>query len=94
MLPLFNVSLPANIGMVFYILMRIAAIDIIPTDTIYDATFDLEPTEPVSINFAAVGLESKWLIYNLGSITLIALFIVFLMILVALSNQCHIHSSI
>ena len=80
--------MPSNIALVFYVLMRIAAIDVIPTDNLYDTLFDLEPTEPLSINFEAVGFESMWLIYNLGSITLFACSIPLLMMLVEATQKC------
>ena len=88
MLPLFKIIMPSNLALVFYILMRIAAIDVIPTDGLYDTVFNLEPTEPLSINFAAVGFESLWLIYNLGSVTLIACLILALMLLVEPTYKC------
>ena len=73
MLPLFNISMPSNLSIVFKIIMNIAAFDILPTDYIYDLIFKVENKEPLSANFEAMGFESLWLIYNLGSLFLISL---------------------
>ena len=62
--------------------MKIAAFDIIETDGIYDTILDLPPSKPLSPNFESVGLESIFIIYNMGSITLIALLIPFIMMFV------------
>ena len=73
MLPLFNISTPHNLEMVFKILMDIAAFDILPTDDIFGLVYKVEHTDPLSANFEAMGFESLWLIYNLGTLFLIAL---------------------
>ena len=39
LIPLFKISLPANIAVIFNILMSIAAFDIIPTDWLFDEIF-------------------------------------------------------
>ena len=61
--------------------MKLAAFDMIPIEFLYDKIFDLPPTEPLSSNFEAVGFESLYIIYNLGSITLITLSIPLLMLI-------------
>ena len=62
--------------------MKIAAFDMINTDGIYDTILDLPPSKPLSPNFEAVGFESIFLIYNMGSITLIIMIIPFMMLFV------------
>ena len=83
LIPLFKISLPSNIAVVFSVLMHIASFDIFPTEWLFDKIFkDLEHTNPLTVNFEAVGFESLWLIYNLGSITIIILGLPFLMLFV------------
>ena len=48
LMPLFEVSLPANAGVFFKQLMKIAAFDIIELGDYLDAIFFLEPTEPLN----------------------------------------------
>ena len=79
MLPLFNIRMPSNLNVVFKIIMNIAAFDILPTDYIYDLIFKVDQKEPLSTKFEAMGFESLWLIYNLGSLLLISLSIPLLM---------------
>ena len=80
LLPLFRITLPSNIAIVFNLLMKIAAFDVIRTDGLYDQILDLPHTEPLTPNFEAVGFESLLLLYNLGSISLIALALLLTMI--------------
>ena len=80
-LPLFNISCPANIGLLFNVIMKIAAFDIVTEiDEINEDIWHLDETEPLTPNFEAVGFETLWFIYNLGSITLVALVVILLMI--------------
>ena len=51
LMPLFNISIPANAGMFFNQIMEIAAFDIIETGDYLDSALDLERKEPNNPNF-------------------------------------------
>ena len=89
MLPLTDIVMPVNIGLVFNILMKIAAIDVINTDTLYRSMFNFEETEALSDNFRLVGFESLWQIYNLGSIALFVAAIPLMLFLLRLTKHCN-----
>ena len=61
--------------------MSIAAFELVETKGLYDLILDLPITDPLSPNFEAVGFESLFIIYNLGSVTLVALIVSFLMVI-------------
>ena len=67
MLPLLNVSLPANAGMVFRELAKIAAFDYIEISDFVDEFLELEPTDPVNNKLETVGIETKQFINNVGT---------------------------
>jgi hypothetical protein len=67
MIPLFNLALPANGGVFFGFLMRIASFDIIPTDIFYNEVFNWVPTDPINENFNSIGFGTTLFIYNIGS---------------------------
>jgi hypothetical protein len=48
--------------------MKIAAFDIIPTDDIFAFVFDVEPPDAINDNFATVGFETTYFLFNLGSL--------------------------
>ena len=74
-MPLFKSVLPANISIVYNMIMKIAAFELFPTDTIVDKLFELPTTQPLTPNFGTVGFESLLLLYNLGSLTVIAILV-------------------
>ena len=57
-LPLFDASMPANAGMVFKYLTKIAAFDVFEIGDYVDEYLELEQTEPVDNNFETLGFES------------------------------------
>ena len=67
-MPLFKVSIPANADMLFKKIMEIAAFEIFEIGEPLDKLLDLEPTGPFNRNFDSVGLESIYLINNLGTL--------------------------
>ena len=70
LLPLFSVSIPANAYMFFQQLMRIAAIELAPTDEIYSHFSDLKGI-PASDTFEEIGFEHHLLMNNFGTMGLI-----------------------
>jgi len=73
--------------------MSIAAFDIIDTSPYLDKILNLNPSEPMSGNFATVGFESLYVLHNLGSflivlLVLIAEIIVSLMMMKLCSPEC------
>ena len=79
-MPLFKNILPVNIAVIYNMLMKIAAFEMFQTEKIVDQMLDLPPTEPLTPNFGTVGFESLLLLYNLGSITVIAILVPLVMI--------------
>ena len=71
LLPLFKSNIPANSGMVFSVINKIAAFDVFEIGEYVDEFLDLLPSEPVNEKFETIGLESLYFINNLGSFFLI-----------------------
>ena len=71
LLPLLSVSMPANTGMFFDLLTKIAAFDLLPdllkTNEFLSELLKLQPKEPISANFETSGFETVYFIHNLGS---------------------------
>ena len=68
--------MPANAGLIFNSLMEIAAFDAIPTDDIYKELFpSIDFGLPINENFETVGLESTYIVVNMGSLGIIMLFV-------------------
>jgi len=80
MLPLLKANLPANAGMVFKELAKIAAFDYYDIAQYTDVWLELEPTDPVNAKLEMVGFETKQYISNVGTFTL---FIVVYVLLIA-----------
>jgi len=74
MMPLLNVTLPPNAGMFFAQLMAIAAFEVVDTKPFLDRLLRLEPTDPVNSNYEAIGLESIYLLHNMGTLVLAFVF--------------------
>ena len=73
-MPLFNIKIPANAGMFTKQIMRIAAFDIVEIGGFLDDVLSLEPTQPLNENFEAVGLESIYLLNNMGTVAFLFFF--------------------
>ena len=54
--------------------MRIAAFDIVEIGGFLDNVLSLEPTQPLNENFEAVGLESIYLLNNMGTVAFLFFF--------------------
>ncbi len=75
-IPLLDSSIPANAGMVFKKITKIAAFDIIEIGDYVDDYLQLVPTDPVSEKFETIGMESLYFINNVGSfIFIIAIYL-------------------
>lgn len=85
---LFQCSMPANTGMIFNALMEIAAFDAIPTEQIYDELVGVDFGEAITANFETVGLESSYIINNLGSLGLVIMLYPLLYLLYYVSAYC------
>jgi len=70
MMPLLTVSLPANAGRFFAEVMRIAAFEVFDTKPYLDRIFRLEPADPFNADFEALGLESIYILHNMGTLLL------------------------
>ena len=70
MLPLLDASVPANAGMVFGELARIAAFDYYDISTFTDHWLKIVPTKPVNAKLEMVGFISKQFIANVGTFTI------------------------
>jgi len=85
--PLLSVILPANTGLLFDELMKIAAFDFIETTPFLERLLSLGQTEPVNQNFEALGFESLYVLQNLGSLFL-AYVVYFCGLLLLLLTKC------
>ena len=83
MMPLFKVEMPANAGIFFAHMMQIAAFDFYDFSDHIHELFQIEPTDPLSPNFEAIGFESQYFLVNMGSMVLFYLFF-FLLVLLSL----------
>ena len=70
LMPLFKTNIPANAGMFFNQIMEIAAFDIIEIGEYCDEILELEPIEPENPNFLTLGIESVFLLNNLGTLAI------------------------
>ena len=67
-MPLFKIVIPANADLVFKKLMEISAFELFEIGDTLNYLMNLEPTEPFNRNFERVGLESIYLLNNLGTL--------------------------
>ena len=74
LLPLLQTSIPANSGMVFEQLTKIAAFDILEIGDFVDEYLNLDPTEPINEKFDTLGLETLYFINNVGSFVFVMIF--------------------
>ena len=74
LLPLLSVSMPANTGMVFDLLTRISAFDLVETNEFLTELLKLKPKDPLNAKFETIGFESPYLINNLGTFAIILAF--------------------
>ncbi len=83
----FDIKPPATATFFFNLLFQIESVDVIPWGDYYDDIFEMEHTEPMSVNLDALGYNNLYFIYNLGSSILpIALLPVYLVLWFLLSR--------
>ena len=65
-----GVSIPQNADLLFQALFKIAAFELVPTDTIYEELFDSDPLSgtPVSPIFENIGFEHHLVMNNFGTL--------------------------
>ena len=63
----YDIKPPATATFFFNILFQIESVDVIPWSDYYDKIFEMEHTEPMSVNLDALGYNNMYFIYNLGS---------------------------
>lgn len=89
MLVLFHIQMPANAGIFFRNVMEIAAFDFYEVDDLVHGTFNIEPSEPISAQFAALGLQSQYFLVNMGTMVFfILIYILLLCVMVPLLGMC------
>ena len=83
-IPLANISFPANVIMLYGILLPISSMDLIPPEISSDILFSMsiDDDQPYSAILEDMGYETHNFIYNLGSIFYFLLGIVLFMILI------------
>ena len=74
MLPLFHVDMPGNARDFYAQIMAISAFDYFDTTDLVHEAFDVPPTEPVNEDFEDLGLESRYMLVNIGSLIIPWLF--------------------
>jgi len=80
---LINIMLPANASIFFGSLLKIAGFDLVPTDAMFVYLFDIEET-PISTNFDYLGYETRQVLYNAGSLSLIIMFFLPFLLIICL----------
>ena len=70
LMPLFRTNIPANAVMFFNKIMEIAAFEILDLAGPLDDLLDLESQEPENPQFVTLGLESIYLVNNMGTLFL------------------------
>jgi len=88
LMPLFKVNLPGNAAVFFNVLMTVASFDVLPTDNFYDKVLNTTPTLPLTANFEAVGFESMYFLYNMGSLMVLLMVFALLAIISWLFSLC------
>ena len=73
--------MPANTGMFFNQLTRIAAYDFLEISEYLDNWLSLVPTNPVNEKYDTIGLGSLYFLNNLGTFTIILAFTCLTMLL-------------
>ena len=66
-LPLLESAMPANAGMFYNILTKLAAFDVLEIGEHVNEILQLAPTDPVNEKFETMGLEDVYFINNVGS---------------------------
>jgi len=74
--------------MFFELIMQITAFEFFDTKPFLDRAFDLEPTDPMNADFEAVGLESIYLLHNLGTLAVAFVFYIVLVVFTKLILLC------
>ena len=80
-LPMFNQQIPANAGLFYGFIMDVASFDLLPTELIYDAYFNLkdEASDSVNSNFESLGYSSMYFLRNMGTLMLVLFSVPFLL---------------
>ena len=74
--------LPGNAVEFFRQILKIAMLEVLPIGMLYDKHFHFTKTDPINLNFEAVGFESTNFLKNIGSMILPLVFLVVLSIMV------------
>ena len=73
-MPLFKVATPKNVSIAFGFLMQIAAFELLPAETIYNALFNADiEAEALNERYEELGLEHWLILNNMGTFGLILL---------------------
>ena len=70
MIPLCTVIFPINFSQFISKIHQVAAFDFYETGEILDELLDIESTEPFNVNFEELGMESTYVLNNLGTLIL------------------------
>jgi len=85
MLPLFNISLPANASEFFKTMMKIAMFDYVDTGPYVDALLDQKYSFPDDPNLEILGFESIYFLNNLGTLVFFYIMYVLMAMLTSLA---------
>jgi len=66
-MPLFDIRMPAIPTLVFGIFTEIAAFDYVEVSDYFEMAFDISDAKPIDQNFEALGYETTFFLYNMGS---------------------------
>mmetsp|Transcript_13181 Transcript_13181/g.17922 ORF Transcript_13181/g.17922 Transcript_13181/m.17922 type:complete len:291 (+) Transcript_13181:2003-2875(+) len=86
--PLFNVNIPNNAMIFFGWLMRIAAMEALPVDAIYESISQVEP-RPLTPTFEEIGFDHHLILNNFGTLGFAFALLPFLYLVHAFAQQCN-----
>jgi len=83
-----DLKYPANAGELSQIFMLLASFNLIPTDDLFDNWFNLDETDPLTLNFEQMGFESQSLYKNMGFIVIVLVLQLIAVTLLSLVALC------
>jgi len=67
MVPLFDIRMPAIPTLIFGFFAEITAFDYVEVGDYFEKVFDISDSDPIDQNFEALGFETTFFLYNMGS---------------------------
>ena len=88
LLPLMDIKLAAISAIMIGKLTKVANFDIIEIGDYWEELFEMPEVEALTENFEAVGMETSFFIYNVGTMVISIIYIVVMSIFVSCLDRC------